>query len=82
MIIVETNSSCKIVVIVLCLTEHHVSGVRHERGKRLWFNVSEVPVAENIVGAELRIYQNANFSSKHSQQFTVSAFQLIRSDGG
>lgn len=42
-----------------------------------------MPVAENIVGAELRIYQNANFSNKHaSQQFTVSAFQLIRSDGG
>lgn len=67
----------------MCFAEHHVSGVRHERGKRLWFNVSEVPVAENIVGAELRIYQNANFSSKHSnQQYTVSAFQLTRSDGG
>jgi len=34
-----------------------VSGVRHERGKRLWFDVSEVAASQGIMGAELRLYQ-------------------------
>ena len=38
-------------------TDKHVSGLRHERGKRLWFDVSEVPAGEGIMGAELRLYQ-------------------------
>lgn len=60
-----------------------VSSVRHERGKRLWFNVSEVPVSENIVGAELRIYKNSNLTNfDPDDQFIVAAYQLIRTDNG
>lgn len=60
-----------------------VSSVRHERGKRLWFNVSEVPVSENIVGAELRIYKNSNLTNfDPDDQFIVAAYQLIRTDDG
>lgn len=63
--------------------DHHVSGVRHERGKRLWFDVAEVPVGEEIVGAELRIFQNTNFTKgKPESRYTVTAFQLIRADNG
>lgn len=57
--------------------------MRHERGKRLWFNVSEVPVADSIVGAELRIYQNANFSTKRpNTAYTVTVYQLINAEDG
>ncbi|GLV38626.1 glass bottom boat [Carabus blaptoides fortunei] len=60
-----------------------VSSVRHERGKRLWFNVNEVPVSENIVGAELRIYKNSNLTTfDPNDQFIVTAYQLIRTDDG
>lgn len=61
----------------------HVTSVRHERGKRLWFNVSDVPVAEDVVGAELRIYKNRRKGSKHSgTTFTVTAYQLVKTDEG
>lgn len=64
--------------------EHHVSGVRHERGKRLWFNLTEVPVENEIVGAELRIYQNNinSTSSRVNVLYTVTAYQLINSEEG
>ncbi|KAJ8951807.1 hypothetical protein NQ318_019780 [Aromia moschata] len=62
---------------------HHVSGVRHERGKRLWFNVTEVPVAEDIVGAELRMYKNEEKPSKDPDaKYTVTVYQLVNTDDG
>ncbi|XP_044266270.1 protein 60A-like [Tribolium madens] len=62
---------------------HHVSSVRHERGKRLWFNVSEMPIAENVVGAELRIYQKEILSPKKARNvYTVTVFELVNTDSG
>ncbi|XP_066143448.1 protein 60A [Euwallacea fornicatus] len=61
---------------------HHVDSVRHERGKRLWFDVSELPVAEDIVGAELKIYQNQSLSKHRDKNYTMSAYQLIESEEG
>ncbi|KAH1013382.1 protein 60A [Dendroctonus ponderosae] len=61
---------------------HHVDSVRHERGKRLWFDVSELPVAEDIVGAELRIYQNQSLSKHSNKNYTVTAYQLIDDEEG
>ncbi|XP_060518491.1 protein 60A [Cylas formicarius] len=63
--------------------ENHVDSVRHERGKRLWFNVLELPVAEDIVGAELRIFQNKSASIKRPESiYTVTAYQLIKTYEG
>lgn len=57
--------------------------MRHERGKRLWFNLTEVPVENQIVGAELRIFQNPNYTNGNPGTiYTVTAYQLIRSDNG
>ncbi|KAB0797560.1 hypothetical protein PPYR_08553 [Photinus pyralis] len=70
-------------VIMTFESSHHVSGVRHERGKRLWFNFTEVPIQNEIVGAELRIYQNNINNSMHSNvSYTVTAYQLINSEEG
>lgn len=60
-----------------------MSGVRHERGKRLWFNTNDVPLSEDIVGAELKIYQN--YLPKHNltnENYTVTVYQLINTDDG
>jgi bone morphogenetic protein 7 len=62
---------------------HHVSSVRHERGKRLWFNVSEMPIAENVVGAELRIYQKEINATKRAKNlYTVTVYELVNTDSG
>ncbi|KAL1491176.1 hypothetical protein ABEB36_011816 [Hypothenemus hampei] len=61
---------------------HRVDSVRHERGKRLWFDVSELPVAEDIVGVELKIYQNQSLSRHRGRNYTVTAYQLIDSENG
>lgn len=59
-----------------CLGKH-VSQVRHERGKRLWFDVSEVPVDETIVGAELRLFQNANYTVRLPTSYTITIYQVL-----
>lgn len=63
-------------------SDHHVDSVRHERGKRLWFDVSELPVAEDIVGVELKIYQNDSLSKHRNRNYIVTAYQLIDNDEG
>ncbi|XP_021935994.1 protein 60A [Zootermopsis nevadensis] len=55
-------------------SEAHQSGLRHERGRRLWFDVSEVPIGERIVSAELRLFQS---ESTTPQRATVSVYQLV-----
>ncbi|XP_063226795.1 protein 60A [Bacillus rossius redtenbacheri] len=54
---------------------HHAGAARHERGKRLWFDVSEVPAGETIVGSELRLYQTASELGA-DVSFTLSLYQL------
>jgi bone morphogenetic protein 7 len=56
-----------------------MSGLRHERGRRLWFDVSEVPVGERIVSAELRLFLSEGTAP---QRATVSVYQLVADDGG
>jgi bone morphogenetic protein 7 len=70
-------------VILFFSADHHVSSVRHERGKRLWFNVSEMPIAENVVGAELRIYQKEINATKRAKNlYTVTVYELVNTDSG
>lgn len=55
--------------------------MRHERGRKLWFDVSEVPIGENIFNAELRIYQSVNYSSYDPEdEFTISAHKIVSVD--
>jgi bone morphogenetic protein 7 len=59
--------------------EAHPSGLRHERGRRLWFDVSEVPIGERIVSAELRLFLSDGTAP---QRATVSVYQLVADDRG
>ena len=56
-----------------------VASVRHERGKRLWFNTSDVPHTSNILGAELRIFKNAIDSNA---TYVLNVYKLINIDNG
>lgn len=66
----------------LFISEGQISAVRHEKGKRLWFNISDTLLTERIIGAELRIYQDGNFAKKYKQHrdYTVTAFLLTKTD--
>lgn len=62
--------------VIMSFTSHndHVSNVRHKKGKRLWFDVSEVPPGEMIVGAELRLYQSSNYTHNEEDNCTVAVY--------
>ncbi|KAG8037608.1 hypothetical protein G9C98_005819, partial [Cotesia typhae] len=63
--------------------DHHVPGVRHERGKRLWFDVSEVPPGEHIIGAELRLYRTMEIKHRRNRgSLMVTVYRVIRADEG
>ena len=57
----------------------HQSGLRHERGRRLWFDVSEVPAGERIVSAELRLFRSEGSAP---QRATVSVYQIVADERG
>ncbi|XP_055684451.1 protein 60A [Lutzomyia longipalpis] len=60
---------------------HHVSEVRHERGRRLWFDVSEVSRDSTLMMAELRIYQKPGKWKGTSKTFTITVHSIIRLNG-
>ncbi|KAG8199084.1 hypothetical protein JTE90_016221 [Oedothorax gibbosus] len=45
---------------------HRFPHLRHEKDRRFWFDVSEVPLEEDMVSAELRIFRN--FSKRISNR--------------
>lgn len=62
--------SCCLLTILLILpcslfTDHHVSEVRHERGRRIWFDVSEVSPELTLMMSELRMYQKEPTAKSH-----------------
>lgn len=62
---------------------HHVSEVRHERGRRLWFDVSEVSRDISLMMAELRLYQNPSMGKWQGagRKFVITAYVITRADG-
>lgn len=60
--------------------DHHGTGMRHEKSRKHWFDVSEVPAGETIFNAEFRIYQ-ASVESPHGQQiFTIDLHKIKNVD--
>lgn len=61
---------------------HHHQEVRHERGKRLWFDISEITKDVSLMMAELRLYQNSIFSKfAHEKPLTLGVYQVEYSNG-
>ena len=59
-----------------------MNAVRHERGKRLWFDVSDVPVSDTLIGAEVRLYRALDEDSEEEQPLTVTMYQVIEDLNG
>lgn len=68
---------------IFIFTDHHVPGVRHERGKRLWFDVSDVPPGEFIIGAEFRLYRDISQvkKPKYKGDFAVTVYRVLTEGG-
>lgn len=58
----------------LVSSENSLNSLRHEKGKHLWFDVSDVPVGDTVVGSELRIYK---FRNPDSEKYTVTVNQVL-----
>ena len=72
------------IIMTFAARNHHVHGVRHERSKWLWFDVSEVPNNEHVINAELRLYRSlANVrNNKNRDSFTLTVYRVLRLEDG
>ena len=63
--------------------DHHVDEVRHEHGRRLWFDVEDVPDDNYLMMAELRIYQNPSQGkwATSGKEFTITVYSIIKTSG-
>nr|XP_012147226.1 PREDICTED: protein 60A-like [Megachile rotundata] len=52
------------------------------RGKRIWFDVSEVPREEYIIAAELRLYQSLHENIGFNETYTVAVYRVARTKSG
>uniref|UniRef100_A0A1A9ULC3 Protein 60A n=1 Tax=Glossina austeni TaxID=7395 RepID=A0A1A9ULC3_GLOAU len=62
---------------------HHVDEVRHEHGRRLWFDVADVPNDNYLTMAELRMYQNPMHGKwvTTDKQFTLTVYTIVKHNG-
>ncbi|KAI8120292.1 Protein 60A [Lucilia cuprina] len=62
---------------------HHVDEVRHEHGRRLWFDVSDVPDDNYLMMAELRMYQNPSQGkwATTGKEFTITVYSIVKTNG-
>lgn len=62
----------------LC-AENHVAEVRHDRGRKLWFDVSEVSKESLLMMSELRIFQNPALGRWQdiNKEFTINVHFIL-----
>lgn len=62
--------------------EHHVSEVRHERGRKLLFDISEVSKDAKLMMAELRIFQDPELGrwSEINKEFVITVYSINNPD--
>ncbi|XP_030377767.1 protein 60A [Scaptodrosophila lebanonensis] len=67
-----------IIMTFLNKRNHNVDEMRHEHGARLWFDVSNVPIDNYLMMAELRIYQNSNEGKwlTTNKAFTITVYSI------
>lgn len=62
---------------------HSGNASKTNRGKRIWFDVSEVPRGEQIIAAELRLYRSLDTNLKSDEAYTIAIYRVARTkDGG
>ncbi|XP_014672753.1 PREDICTED: bone morphogenetic protein 7-like [Priapulus caudatus] len=55
----------------------HEYPLRHDRDRIFRFDMSEVPLGETVLGAELRIYKNSSLDGHIENNITVNVYQLV-----
>lgn len=57
--------------------------VRHERGRKLWFDVSEVQSDTKLMLGELRIFQNPDLAKwrNTTREYVISVYTIAENDG-
>lgn len=60
---------------------HHVSEVRHEKGRRLWFDVNDIGGDVELILAELRLYQNQQLNTYIDETITIAVYSISNIEG-
>lgn len=70
-------------LILFYILDHHVPDVRHEHGRRLLFDVSEVSPDIELMVAELRLYQNPLSSKWYGtgNEFIITVYIITHHEG-
>lgn len=57
--------------------------MRHERGRRLWFDISEISLDTQLMMAELRLYKDLPKNKKNNQttKYQISVFTISEFGG-
>lgn len=68
---------------MLSFADHHVDEVRHEHGRRLWFDVADVPEDNLLMMAELRMYQEPAQGKwmTSGREFTITVYTIVKLEG-
>lgn len=67
--------------LTLFVVDHHVPEKRHEHGRRLWFDISDIAEDLSLMMAELRLYQNSIFAkSADDKPLTINCFMVESRD--
>ncbi|CAK9809877.1 Protein 60A [Anthophora plagiata] len=61
---------------------HSGNASKTNRGKRIWFDVSEVPRGEHIITAELRLYQSFDKNFELNKTYTIAIYRVARTNDG
>ncbi|XP_066598349.1 protein 60A-like [Prorops nasuta] len=61
---------------------HSVDGPRIHGGKRVWFDISDVPIGEQIISAELRMYRKISSNHRNDVSYTVEIYRVARNSRG
>ncbi|KZC11909.1 Protein 60A [Dufourea novaeangliae] len=61
---------------------HSGNASKTNRGKRIWFDVSEVPYGEHIIAAELRLFQSLEKGFEYNRTYTIALYRVARTNNG
>uniref|UniRef100_A0A182N1J5 TGF-beta family profile domain-containing protein n=1 Tax=Anopheles dirus TaxID=7168 RepID=A0A182N1J5_9DIPT len=62
---------------------HHGSEMRHEKGRRLWFGITNIENDVSVLMAELRLYRKLNLNkyTTYNTSLTLTVYALTELDG-
>lgn len=67
----------------LIFLENHITELRHERGRKLWFDTSEVSTDSTLMMSELRIFQNPSLGRWQdiNKEFVITIYFVTDNEG-